>query len=224
MSVLILTYHSVTPRVIDPLVQVSPRALARHLEWVRKAGCTLDTVEAVCAAAEHNAGGSPRVAVTFDDGYEDFSRHALPVLKKLCVPTVLFVCPAHLGGWNDWSRRNPGSLRVMCVNELRRVRREGVQIQAHGWSHESFLDVGHRLPDQLEACIRWFKQELAICPHMLAYPFGEFHGYQLPWIAERFRYAFAMQGPIPGNPYAIPRVALGNDTGKSDILRIVNAL
>ena len=80
---LVLMYHSVEPYQADPyLVTVSPPRFEQQMHWLARRGLRGTSVRDLLAArAAGDAAGL--VGLTFDDGYADFARHALPVLQRL---------------------------------------------------------------------------------------------------------------------------------------------
>jgi len=95
----ILLYHRVEDLPRDPLgLAVRPAHFAEHLEVLAGRTATLEQV----AAGDPPAGA---VALTFDDGYADNLRHALPALERAGVPATLFVATGHVasgaGFWWD---------------------------------------------------------------------------------------------------------------------------
>ena len=72
----ILTYHSVG----DPgkYGNVSPERLRRDLRYLIEAFEVVDLPDVLRAPTS----GSKRVAVTFDDGYENFYTYALPLCRR----------------------------------------------------------------------------------------------------------------------------------------------
>lgn len=80
--------------------------------------------------------GAKRVALTFDDGPDDYTERYLDVLDDLGVPATFFVCGAN------------ADARPQLVREY--VRR-GHQLASHGYDHARFNKLtGAALMDQLE--------------------------------------------------------------------------
>lgn len=100
----ILIYHRILSSA-DPMRpdETTLETFRWHMELLRKYFNPLPLDE----AAKHVRAGSlpPRsVCVTFDDGYADNLRLALPVLQANSVPATVFVSTAYLDGgrmWND---------------------------------------------------------------------------------------------------------------------------
>ncbi|NMC74601.1 MAG: polysaccharide deacetylase family protein [Geobacteraceae bacterium] len=90
--VLILLYHRVTTLAADPQqLAVSPENFRDQMRHLR------DSFPLVGLGDDW---GSPRetaIAVTFDDGYADNCREALPILEETGVPATFFVGTGSLG-------------------------------------------------------------------------------------------------------------------------------
>jgi peptidoglycan/xylan/chitin deacetylase (PgdA/CDA1 family) len=80
-----------------PSLLISRRMLERHLDWIGRRHRFVDLNE-LGARLESGIGLNDRIAaITFDDGYQDFYDHALPVLWKKGIPAAIFVVTEHLG-------------------------------------------------------------------------------------------------------------------------------
>ncbi|MFA7402534.1 MAG: polysaccharide deacetylase family protein [Pelobacteraceae bacterium] len=90
--VIVLLYHRVTTLPSDPeMLAVTPdnfRAQMRHLK---------ETVPLVRFEDDWTRISKPAVSVTFDDGYADNAREALPILEETGVPATFFVSTGTIG-------------------------------------------------------------------------------------------------------------------------------
>lgn len=94
---LVVGYH----RVVDDFSHSSQQSIApmltsaatfeKHLEWIgrRYKFVSLDELTAILAAG--GTAGKPVAAVTFDDGYQDVYRNAVPILRRKGIPSAIFV-------------------------------------------------------------------------------------------------------------------------------------
>jgi peptidoglycan/xylan/chitin deacetylase (PgdA/CDA1 family) len=115
--VLILMYHRVVDLPSDPqLLAVSPDRFSEHLHVIRKLGHPISLAECVSALGR---GSLPNrsVVITFDDGYADNLRYALPRLEHYEVPATIFVTSGRVGHsrefwWDELERiiLQPGTL------------------------------------------------------------------------------------------------------------------
>jgi peptidoglycan/xylan/chitin deacetylase (PgdA/CDA1 family) len=100
---LVVGYHRVvedfdaSARTSIPSMLVSRNMLEQHLDWIgqRYRFVGLDELGALLESGR--ALDEPIAAVTFDDGYQDFYDHALPVLHKKGIPAALFVVTGLVG-------------------------------------------------------------------------------------------------------------------------------
>jgi peptidoglycan/xylan/chitin deacetylase (PgdA/CDA1 family) len=92
------------------------------------------------------ANNRPLVALTFDDGYASFHRHALPVLRRFGAHATAFVVTGTVGSdepqpFDGWARKNRGRTsaddwRAMNWSELEDCAASGlVHVGAHSHSH-----------------------------------------------------------------------------------------
>lgn len=119
----VLCYHRVLPAGAGgPLAEfhrwrrivVRREVFERQMAWVAR-GRKAVTLEAFIAAAEgHGTLPDGAVLLTFDDGYRDFLDHALPVLERHGLPSVLFAVaaqarePQSLAPHDAWYSRQGG--------------------------------------------------------------------------------------------------------------------
>ena len=81
----ILCYHSVHPRA--PYASASPDLFARHLDWL-VTNADLVSLSDVCLSSGQDRA---RVAITFDDGFEDNHTYARPLLQAHNVKATFFL-------------------------------------------------------------------------------------------------------------------------------------
>ena len=94
---LVLGYHRVSDSGWDPLKLAISRDNFRHqLEYIaeRYTPVSLDSLLDRHASGQNLKG---HVAVTFDDGYDDFVTNALPELRRLQIPVTIFVTTGYEG-------------------------------------------------------------------------------------------------------------------------------
>src|SRR5262249_13389250 len=112
--------------------------------------------------------------VTFDDGYRSLLEHGLPTLRAFDCPGALFVPTAYLGGTNAFDRDEEPEEAICSVEDLRRLRRQGLSIQSHGVMHRGFSDLG---PAEQEHEVSRSKQVLEEAVgepvELFSFPYGD---------------------------------------------------
>ena len=97
----ILTYHSIDSS--GSPISVSPAAFRRHIRHALSAGIRIVSLEDLLAAADAAA---DTVALTFDDGFVNVAKEAIPVLAEHGLPATMFVPTACVGKTNEWVRKD----------------------------------------------------------------------------------------------------------------------
>ena len=93
---LVLCYHRVVRNphrhaASAPAMLVSQRTLSAQLDWIGRRYRFVDLDELARSVEEGHRHRRPIAAVTFDDGYADVFRYALPVLNRKGIPAAVFV-------------------------------------------------------------------------------------------------------------------------------------
>ena len=133
----ILMYHEIAPASeTSSRLAVPPEAFAEQMAYLHDAG--FETVTAG-RLAEIMAGPARRVpdrlvVLTFDDGFEDFHRQAMPVLDAYGYTATVFVTT----GWVQdagphAAGRRPG--RMLSWSQIAEAAQAGLEVGAHSWQH-----------------------------------------------------------------------------------------
>jgi len=100
---LVLMYHRVLPDRPAPdaysadAIVVTPQTFERHMRFLRRFFTPIDG-ERLRAMLRGEVPWQPRAClVTFDDGWFDNFEHALPVLRREQVPSIVFVATGYVG-------------------------------------------------------------------------------------------------------------------------------
>lgn len=180
-------------------ISVTPQGLRQVIRTLRRLGREPADMRDVLVRGGPSADDG-RFLLTFDDGFENFYRYAVPVLEEECCPATVFVLPGRLGGTNEWDQ---GSLperqrdRLMTLGQMQSLARShGISVGSHGLLHRNFAALG---PDALHAEIHhshaMLQRELGdtFLP-VLAYPWGSYSSGVLAVMAQSpYRFAFTTQ-------------------------------
>jgi peptidoglycan/xylan/chitin deacetylase (PgdA/CDA1 family) len=106
----VLLYHSVAD-VVDPRFAawaVSPQLFAAHMDALTSEGYSALTVSELARRAFDRDAALPAraVAITFDDGFEDFYTAAWPQLERCGLTATVFVTTGHVGAAGAWLQRH----------------------------------------------------------------------------------------------------------------------
>jgi len=126
----ILTYHSIDDS--QSVISTGRDSFRRQIEWLCSAGVPVrslrDLVDPRCAEG---------VALTFDDGFENFASDAWPVLREHDLPATVFIVSQWVGMDNGWDANNAGipRLPLMGWSTLADLRTRGVELGGHSRTH-----------------------------------------------------------------------------------------
>jgi peptidoglycan/xylan/chitin deacetylase (PgdA/CDA1 family) len=145
-SLRVLMYHKVNDLPGNPLT-VPVGRFEEQMSELRELGYTVVDLDAVLA---HYVDGSPlpegATLITFDDGYEDVLRHALPVLEREGYPAVLFVPLGYVGERDPLPHERRVAAqglvnRTLGWDGLLELDAAGVRIECHGISHRALAEL-----------------------------------------------------------------------------------
>ena len=177
----VLCFHRVGPRVegANPELTITPERFQAQVGLLRHLGYTPITSLAWLAWCR-SAEPLPRrpVLLTFDDGYSDLGRYALPTLAETGCAATLFVPSGRLGGENTWDEAlQAGSHvvthRLLDSRELAEWSRRGVEIGAHSRTHARLPELSaEEVTAEVEGSKHDLEEVLGTRVTSFAYPFG----------------------------------------------------
>ena len=212
MSYRVLAYHTVGdyPTTLPSGIGLSPARFASHMESLARSGQVVPLAAVADALAR---GERPRgIAITFDDGYADNLRHALPVLTRLQLPATFFVSAGLLG--QPMALDHAALPLVTAVELAELAAAPGVEIGSHALTHVSLPGLVPADLDRELAGSRALLEEVTRRPvRWLSYPFGAFDG-PVQAAARRAGYAEAFSvWTADEGPFARLRIPIHTDDG-----------
>jgi peptidoglycan/xylan/chitin deacetylase (PgdA/CDA1 family) len=169
----ILMYHRVVEHepLYDPdRICTSVARLNAHLAWLAAhsfLGVPLDL-----AARPAQPGEGRRFVITFDDGYEETLRLALPVLQTHSLPATVFAVSGLIGGRSVWNREHT---RLLSRKDLLDLQSDGIFIGSHGRSHRRLSTLAlSEIQEELAGSRHDLEQLLGAPVRFFSYPHHDF--------------------------------------------------
>lgn len=166
----ILVYHSVSHEKGG--LNINPGLFETHMRFIKNNFdilplSKLTNLVADEAVSQHISGN--KVIITFDDGYRDNYRIAMPILDKYKIPATFFVTVGYIGKQMKDSKKS-----VMNWDELKVLKEKGYEIGSHTISH---LNLAKLDPEQLKYEIEGSKEvieeKLGTQVDSFAFPYGK---------------------------------------------------
>ena len=131
---LVLCWHGLSnedEHLWRPGLYITPKLFRRRLEVLKELGCSVLSLED--GLARLRAGDLPPLSVvlTFDDGFHDFSVHALPILKEFGFPATLYLTTYHVDDQHPLYNLTVSYLLWKSAGAGRRRLPNGIRIGNH---------------------------------------------------------------------------------------------
>jgi len=205
---MILAYHRVNPWRKRDALTVEPERFRAQISFLLERGWT---------AVPLRQRMPPRTfAITFDDGFYDNYRWALPVLEDLRVPATIFLAAGYVGTRDLLPRYSiPDEDRFLSWEEVREMAQRGVSFGAHGLRHErlSLLpdDDVRRIVTESRSIIQEHTRRSV---EFFCYPYGDFTEAVIACVRDA-GYSGAVVTPtrrVTEGPYTLVRVGIYGHT------------
>jgi len=166
----ILTFHSVDRS--GSVLSFPPESLRRLLESLLESDVAVVSLRELIGARSTSR---HRVALTFDDGLQSVHDEALPILRQLNLPAIVYVVSGRVGADNLWPSQPPGVERfaTMSWDQLRAWRDTGLDIGDHTSTHEPLSGLHEPAwRAEIEESVARLEAELGVRCRHFAYPYG----------------------------------------------------
>jgi peptidoglycan/xylan/chitin deacetylase (PgdA/CDA1 family) len=188
----ILMYHRIVEK--EPLddpdrVCTSVARLEAHLDWLAAHSYSGVPIDLALRPAEPGEGR--RFAITFDDGYRETLRLALPVLEARSLPATVFIVSGMIGGTAVWNHE-PEPL--LSRGELLDLDSAEILIGSHSRCHRRLSTLRpEEIRDEVAGSREDLEGLLGAPVRFFSYPHHDFDGRVQEAVVEA-GYAAAMGG------------------------------
>ena len=165
----VITYHSIDPS--GSVISVDEATFAAHMAWLAANVAVLPLRELLDSPCES------AVALTFDDGFQNFADAALPHLVKFNLPATVFVTTDLVGKTNEWSLGPPPAvphLPLMDWHVLESVRKHGITIGSHTRTHPNLKHTADQMHTEIAGSADIIARRLGNRPQEFSYPYGNY--------------------------------------------------
>jgi peptidoglycan/xylan/chitin deacetylase (PgdA/CDA1 family) len=210
----VLMYHSIAPYSDDPYnVTIRPGRFEQQMSWLDARGLRGVSV-ATLLSARRRGSDAGLVGLTFDDGYHDFLRYALPVLLRHGFGATAFLIAGRIGGDNVWDKLGPRK-SLLTSSQVNEVAEAGIEIGSHGLRHIDLQHITGLALVREQRQSRKILQDLTGSPvRGFCYPYGFLNRRVIDGVREAgYDYGCAIWTSELTGAYAVPRVYVGDSDG-----------
>lgn len=178
----ILMYHQVGPfEQLEGAMQAHRSTYCRvdrfaaQMAFLARCGYTVLSMDQVLACVRGEAPIPPRaVALTFDDGYENFAEHAWPILRRHGFPAMVYLIAGLLGQPSAWFARDKRPTPpLMSAARIRELRTEGCDFGGHSVNHVRLAEQDDAtVIREIRDCRLSLEDALGEPMRHFCYPFG----------------------------------------------------
>lgn len=176
----IIYYHRIaSPPAEAPVkdIYMEPERFASQMKWLKRLGFSGINLSQFMDYFDRGEKPARRsIAITFDDGFED-NMDAFSVLHECGFSATIFVVAGCIGRRvnHQFATDSRGEL-VLSAEQLRRLAREGADIQSHGLTHRRLT----KLPEkdamrEIADSKKILEDILGKTVDLFCYPYGDFN-------------------------------------------------
>jgi peptidoglycan/xylan/chitin deacetylase (PgdA/CDA1 family) len=172
----ILTYHSVDTS--DSVISICPEVFQWQMNALERSGNRgVSLSEYLNTRIESPAAAAQVLALTFDDGFENFHRTVLPILAQHRFTATVFLVSGFMGRRCQWEKyAGIPDFRLMDWPQARECYQEGMEIGSHSRDHLSLSSLN---PVDIKRQLMTSKDEIEqrLCTEVktFCYPYGDYN-------------------------------------------------
>lgn len=165
---LILAYHGIGGAADGLPVS----AFEQQLDWI--VNSDFEVVALADAVGSVGTAAAKRfLAITFDDGYQDYADLAVPLLVARGLPSINFVPANHIGAYNRWDEAHTPRRDIMDSDALRRLPTDLVEIGVHSANHRPMVGLSpSELHEETAAAKLTVERSSGRPTRFFCYPYG----------------------------------------------------
>jgi peptidoglycan/xylan/chitin deacetylase (PgdA/CDA1 family) len=188
----VLLYHNigVSSSGSKKELHVSPEEFRRQMGWLAENGYVgIRTADWLAWVREAKPLPPKPVLITFDDGYANVARNALPVVREHGFSATVFVITGMLGNSTPWDGE-----RLMSHDDVREWGQRGIDFGSHSHSHSDLTKMEEpRIIEELRAGVDELERLAGQRPVAFAYPYGRWTTAMTRYLQSRFQAAFTIE-------------------------------
>ncbi|MEP6901087.1 MAG: polysaccharide deacetylase family protein [Actinomycetota bacterium] len=173
----ILTYHSIDES--GAVISTAPEVFRRQMNFLGETGYNVVSLDKLLnSLIDEKPFSAKTVALTFDDGFQNFYTTAFPVLEQYGFKATVFLVTDYCGKYNDWAGNPPDLPRskVLAWNEIKELNKYGIEFGSHTRTHPDLTQISFdRAEGEMVESKAVIEDSLGCPVTTFAYPFGKYN-------------------------------------------------
>lgn len=184
----ILTYHSIDRS--GSVISTTPEMFRRQMQHLKKNSFqVVSLTEVVRSLGEGQSVSQRTVAITFDDGYQNFYSEAFPILSDFGFRATVFLVTDFCGQFNPFPA-NPHSQerrRMLSWDEIKEMFRHGIEFGSHSSTHPDLTRIPiEQAEEEITRSKETIQNRLAAETTVFAYPYGRYNDQVRKLVGQHF--------------------------------------
>ncbi len=218
VTVPIIAYHHINPS-IDSDMNVTPTAFRTHMQFLKDNGYTPITLDDWYNAVRKRTDlPAKAVVITFDDGWQDQLKYAVPILEEFNFPATFFIYTTTIG-----------SPESMTWDEVKRLHVRGYEIGSHSIMHSNLIKpytsentelFARRQAREIEESKKIIEEKVGCTIRHFCYPYGFYNSDILSLLKDAGYHTAVTVNPSPNDattsPYLLGRYIIAPWTTLAD--------
>lgn len=172
----ILTYHSIDES--GSVISTKAETFRWQMKLLKEAGYQVVTLADLIGRLRSGEELPDKiVALTFDDGFQNFYTTAFPVLDEYGFKATVFLVTDFCGGHNDWGGNPPELPRsaLLSWQEIKELSSNGIEFGSHTRTHPDLTKItAEEAQEEIAGASAAIADATGKKPETFAYPFGKF--------------------------------------------------
>lgn len=195
MKIPVLTYHSIDAS--RSVISTAPENFRRQMKFLSENHFQIIALSEAVENFRSKKEFAPKtIALTFDDGFQNFFAEAFPVLEYYKFTATVFLVTDFCGKTNDWAGNPPILPRcnLLAWREIKELNERGIEFGAHTRTHPDLTKISaEKAGREITESKAIIEEKLGSRATVFAYPYGKYNDAIRGFAAENFAAACSVK-------------------------------